>query len=72
MQKKHCYLFKYFTAGLYLIIFTQYISGAETLSMAKALHSMLKQLIECVLAWEVLLGQGVEVVHRAVRSLSVA
>lgn len=66
------YLFKYFSAGLNLILFTQYISGAETMFFSKALHRMLEQLIQCVLAWEVLPGQAIEVVHGAVRSLCAA
>lgn len=66
------YLFKYFTGGLNLILSTQYISGAEAVGFSKALHGMFEQLIQCVLSWKVLTGQGIEVVHRAVRSLCAA
>lgn len=71
-NKGNPYLFKYFTTGLNLILFTQNIAGAETLCVSKALDSMLKKLIQGVLAWEVFPGQGVKVVDRAVRSLGTA
>lgn len=66
------YLFKYFTAGLNLILFLQYIPGAETMCFSKALHSMFKQFIQGVFAWEALPGQRIKVVHRAVRPLRFA
>lgn len=74
-QKKLCnisYLFKYFTSGLNFILFTDYFSSAQTRVWSKTLHRVIEQFIQGVLAWKVLLGQRIKMVHGTVWSLWVA